>query len=670
MKKSKKILIIVIALIAAAIIALVATKLIKNANYKKELAEYSAKTQAEYEAKYGKILDELPENMKTEKIAPASSFAGGDGSENNPYKISNAEELVLFADTVNADSDGKSAFYEITDDIYLNDVSDFDNWSSQAPKYGWESVKDFGGSLNGNGHTIYGLFLVTITKDAMSNTAFINKAYNATVKNLNFSKGYVYAYNNAGNVGGIVGSIRESVLSNCTSDITVACRYPQSGGVGGIAGTVSLSEVENCTNNGKITNLGDGSVGGIAGYIATYSVKSCVNNGEIIGLEYCEAGGIAGLFTDSGCRSKNAELSPDNLGVQNYVRRDNAAFSNLVNNGVVSTCNGDVGGIAAAMKIETTSAQCDSFVNNGTVKYNTEESSSATSCGGIIGRMSIGDGTDVPSDAQAKAVISNWENNAELINNYTKTDGKISTIAPIGGLICRIDACKTGYIRIEKSRNSGKLPQNEPAGGIIGAIDMEDTSCAEIVECVNESDISNDSSTISGGILGGIVAETEIGISNKGTEASITISDCINNGNLKTGRNNVGGILGMHSIFYNQASENSSLEVRNCRNNGAVSAENLTYAGGIIGGFSSGYSTTSHIVKVTGNENYGNINVTVNESEDNKTYPGGCSAEGGIIGKCEFPLQFENNKNFGTLSVDGNKTYVLTNDGIGITKAA
>lgn len=126
----------------------------------------------------------------------------------------------------------------------------------------------------------------------------------------------------------------------------------------------------------------------------------------------------------------------------------------------------------------------------------------------------------------------------------------------------------------------------------------------------------------------------------------------------------------MHSIFYNQASENSSLEVRNCRNNGDVSAENLTYAGGIIGSFESGYSDTSHIVKVTGNENYGNINVTVNESEDNKTYPEGCSAEGGIIGKCEFPLQFENNKNFGTISVDGNKTYVLTNDGIGITKAA
>ncbi len=47
-----------------------------------------------------------------------------------------------------------------------------------------------------------------------------------------------------------------------------------------------------------------------------------------------------------------------------------------------------------------------------------------------------------------------------------------------------------------------------------------------------------------------------------------------------------------------------------------------------------------------------------------------CFAEGGIIGKCEFPLQFEDNKNFGTLSVDGNKTYVLTNDGIGNTEAA
>ena len=83
-------------------------------------------------------------------LPAAEGFAGGDGSEESPYQIATAEQLAYMSEMVNRNwlSDGNSAeifdfiegHYILTADIELNDLSDFDNWETQAPAYEMEAV--------------------------------------------------------------------------------------------------------------------------------------------------------------------------------------------------------------------------------------------------------------------------------------------------------------------------------------------------------------------------------------------------------------------------------------------------------------------------------------------------------------------------------------------------
>ena len=94
----------------------------------------------------------------------AESFAGGDGTEGNPFQIANAEQLALMRDKINAGAEGYStAYYRLTADIALNDTANVANWASEAPANHWTSIGmdstvPFSGHFDGDGHTIYGVY--------------------------------------------------------------------------------------------------------------------------------------------------------------------------------------------------------------------------------------------------------------------------------------------------------------------------------------------------------------------------------------------------------------------------------------------------------------------------------------------------------------------------------
>lgn len=71
----------------------------------------------------------------------ASQFAGGDGTPENPYRISNAEQLKAVEDNL-------SAHYILTADINLG-----------GEKNPWTPFGTFTGTFDGNGHTISGLYM-------------------------------------------------------------------------------------------------------------------------------------------------------------------------------------------------------------------------------------------------------------------------------------------------------------------------------------------------------------------------------------------------------------------------------------------------------------------------------------------------------------------------------
>lgn len=162
-----------------------------------------------------------------------------------------------------------------------------------------ESARNtFKGTIDGNGHTIKGLTIGTLSELCeYENCGLIGRAEAASVKNLKMenvfinSSGYsgavlgvgeatlneitVSGYVTGSYAGGIAGSIDGSIINS--SSYANVCEYDEYDYVGGIAG-YSYGSIENCGAYGSVA--GDTYyTGGIAGYTsASYGIKNCVSD--------------------------------------------------------------------------------------------------------------------------------------------------------------------------------------------------------------------------------------------------------------------------------------------------------------------------------------------------------------------------------------------------------
>ena len=60
----------------------------------------------------------------------AAGFAGGSGTEDDPYLISNGSELAYLAQQVNSGNSYENVHFKLTNDIYLNDTTDWELWGT------------------------------------------------------------------------------------------------------------------------------------------------------------------------------------------------------------------------------------------------------------------------------------------------------------------------------------------------------------------------------------------------------------------------------------------------------------------------------------------------------------------------------------------------------------
>lgn len=176
----------------------------------------------------------------------ADSYAGGKGTLNEPYLISNGSEL---AKMVNDGNDTAGKFYKLTGDIYLNDTSD-SAWKDNNPR-AWYTRTDvsnigFQGTLDGDSHTVSGIYY----KGDERLLGLIPATTNgATVKNLHIADSHLEStsYGIAALIGFASGNI---TISKCYihEDVTV------------ISGDTSSNE----------------SAGGLMGWgTGTYTVSDC-----------------------------------------------------------------------------------------------------------------------------------------------------------------------------------------------------------------------------------------------------------------------------------------------------------------------------------------------------------------------------------------------------------
>ena len=100
----------------------------------------------------------------------ALKFQKGKGTQEDPYIISNGNQLKYFANEVGKGNTFVGSYILLDNDIYLNQISDYEQWSEDySPQNIWEGIQgQFAGTFDGNGHTIYGMYI----KDPGDNVGF------------------------------------------------------------------------------------------------------------------------------------------------------------------------------------------------------------------------------------------------------------------------------------------------------------------------------------------------------------------------------------------------------------------------------------------------------------------------------------------------------------------
>ena len=120
----------------------------------------------------------------------------GQGTDVNPYRIGTPEELAY---VIANGGDGKN--YKLTADIYLNDTTKID-WQDGTVEDGYtvnqwytsSNSTEFYGVLDGDGYTVYGMYVTDETTDAR--VGLIPRASNTTtIKNLGVDCAFVEATN-------------------------------------------------------------------------------------------------------------------------------------------------------------------------------------------------------------------------------------------------------------------------------------------------------------------------------------------------------------------------------------------------------------------------------------------------------------------------------------------
>lgn len=180
----------------------------------------------------------------------AASYAGGDGTKNNPYIIETPEQLYKMVTEHCVASDPEpGAYYELAADIYLNDVADSD-WYESAGLNSWYSIfvngsgQGYSGNFDGKGHYVYGIYV----EDTQSMAGLIPVlGQSATVRNVHVRSSYIDA-NNSENcyIGGIAGFVTPSAsveIAGCSVRDTY---LGDAAAAGGIFGGTGASVIVDC----------------------------------------------------------------------------------------------------------------------------------------------------------------------------------------------------------------------------------------------------------------------------------------------------------------------------------------------------------------------------------------------------------------------------------------
>lgn len=227
----------------------------------------------------------------------ATAYAGGDGSEGNPFQIATAAQLAYMAQEVNKGTyiDKATGTILVT---YFKLTSNIDLMGNEWIPIGENESRSFTGKFDGNGKTILnlnvpkgmyaGLFGFAEESAEIKNLTIRNASVKSKViGDLQSSgSGIVVGWCNGSSisacsvegisfgdcfVGGIVGYIGSGKISDCTVEVSCLAESGSSSSCGGIAGYSVAATIENCTVRGEVKGTLD--AGGFVGTMEGGAIK-------------------------------------------------------------------------------------------------------------------------------------------------------------------------------------------------------------------------------------------------------------------------------------------------------------------------------------------------------------------------------------------------------------
>lgn len=523
------------------------------------------------------------------------SLAGAAFADNvvHMVHIRSADDLVELAQSCTLDTRSQGVTVRLDADISLDGV-DF------AP------IPSFGGTFNGNGHTISGL---NISGKYSRAGLFAEIQEGGTVKNLNVS-GTVDISGTTTATGGLTGVNNGKIIS-CTFTGSV------SGSVdaGAIAGRNELSgTIQNCAVTGAV--YGNKMTGGVAGYNAGL-IASCRNSAYINTVSEDKTFSIQDITIDTTLDiarlSSRDTLSSasDTGGVAGYSA---GIIRRCLNDAVIGYrhVGYNVGGIAGR-----SCGFISGCTNSGTV-YGRKD------VGGVVGQMELYIEMNVENSALAKMQQQLDELSALIDQTANDVQGISGTVSSrlagisgyIGGALGEIGNLDTGigggqigdgtfpeFDVVTTPDLSGLVAVINGIGSQLSMLNWEISGAtgavANDVRAVNEkfNELSNTmfDAIFSAGSEGGDILRDTSGIDIDIVKLG-KVSSSANTGAV-SGDINIGGVAGAMAIEYESDPEDdvtSNISARykreyelkavlqDCTNKGSVTARR-SYAGGVAG---------------------------------------------------------------------------------------
>lgn len=239
------------------------------------------------------------------RAATPPNFSGGDGSKNDPYRISNTQDLEALAKRVfRGEKDERGRPYGLGHYLQTMDV-DMASMREWTP-IGSSEERPFRGVFDGGGHRISTRTLTRSRKAASDSTTFDSfglfgfidgdGSETGIVKNVNLDSpdsSSLFRYRKGvplRSMGSIAGCLIDGRLQNCTTRGMMSYSLPDeytktrdTTFIGGIVGEVRKGSVEYCVNFLQlVVSYDDASakvIGGVAGQNSGI-VRACANEAE------------------------------------------------------------------------------------------------------------------------------------------------------------------------------------------------------------------------------------------------------------------------------------------------------------------------------------------------------------------------------------------------------